>query len=479
MKVRVGLYTRLFVSHFGLAVVVMGGVGFYVFENMQRTYLQTLETSLEDQAQVVARRLGPVLAQSRFDEVQSRLLDLGLRGDTHVLVTNVAQEVVGSTEPEEARLRGRPSEAAGLREALRGQVQRVSDPPGDELLYVATAVTYRDAVVGAVRVSYGVAALEDQIRGLFKTLGIGALVALAASGLAGLGLAHGLGRSARRLAETARQLAGGHLSARTRLTGNHELAEAGRAFDQMADQLQAAQLERQALLNTLSHEVHTAVTGMGTALEVLGREEGLDKESRRLLLGGLQIQVRRLRRLASDLVEVARLARGQLPLYEGTVFPEDLVREVTGGFAADAAERGVRLDCMVGEGLPPLRADGDRLAQALGNLVENALAYTSPGHRVLVTAEMSNGFYVLAVRREGPETASDVAEATFETLAWAGAPLSGRNSLRLAITKGVIEAHGGRLEQARLAQGGTVLRICLPAQVQASQSALVSPPPAS
>ena len=455
------LHTRIFLSHFVLAVAVMLAVGWFVFDNLQRTYFQSVEDDLQDQAVIAGQRLAPLLAQKRYDEVQAALSDLGLRPGIRILVTNVDQVVVGSTEPEEARLRGTPSRAAGIREALRSRMQRNTNPEGDELVYVAAAVPYEGTDVGVVRVSYGLAALEARTTGLFNSLAIGILAVLLVSGLVAYALAYRLSRSARRLADASQTLAGGDLTARTRLDGNDELAEAGRAFDQMADQLQAVQLERQALLNTMSREIHAAISGMAMALEVLRRGKELEWDSRDLLLGGLQSQGRRLRRLADDLVEAARVTRGPLPLYKATVFPAELVREVAGSFTAEATDRGARLECVVNGELPPLNADQDRLTQALGNLVESALSYTPPGGRVLVTAEMSNGSCVMAVHGEDFGPAAEGPAPTFGPFAGTG-ELSGRQGLRLAITRAVVEAHGGQLQQARLAQGGSIYRMSLP-----------------
>jgi len=480
------LHFRLFLSHLTLAVVVMVGVGVYLFEQMQQAYLRSLEDSLEDYAVLAAQRLGPLLAQGRFDEAHGSLFQLGLRSDVHVLVTDQSGRVVGSTEPEEAQLRGRPSQAVGFRRALRGLASSAIDPLGDELVYVAIPISYMDPaadeplVVGAIRVSYSVQDLEARITSFFTTITVGALAALAISLLGGFGLAYGLSRSARRLAQAAYTLAQGDLTARVRLTGRDELAEAGAAFDRMADQLQATRLERQALFNTLSRDIYSAVSGMWMALEVLRRDQGLDRPSQELLLGGLQAQGRRLRGLATDLVEAARLTRGTLVLHHTEVSLEDLVREVTGTLIADAAGRGVRLECTVGEDLPSLRADQQRLAEALVNLVENALSYTPPGGRVLVTAEQANGLCVMSVQEEGsqPFPADAAADALFGPLVQAGTPPSGSAGLRLSIAKAAVEAHGGRLEQARIAQGGVIYRISLPvgSTVAGTEAARVQTP---
>lgn len=465
-----GLAGKLFLTHLGLGLLVVAVITLVVLDTLQSVYLQTLQTGLQDRAYLLAERLAPELAEGHHEQVSIYLAALGVETQARVMVADVEGNVVGSTEPEQARLRGTPIELAGLRAALRGRMQRAVDPTAPDLVFVAVPVEFQGESVGAIRLSYSLAELEAQIDQVLRMVGLTFLGAGILSALLGVAFAYRLSRPARRLAAAAHALAGGDLTRRTGVIGADEMGEAARAFDQMASRLQQLNAEREALLGRLSHEIHSTITGMVMAVEVLQRSKSLDHSSRQVLLGGLATNTQRLRRLANDLLEAARLARGQLSLRRSAVSPADLVREVASSFAGEASQRGLRIETEVNERLTNLDADADRLAQALGNLVENALRHSPPGGRVLVTAEELSGWCALSVQDEGPGIDPSFLPTLFTPYQQPPGGMPGRLGLGLSIAKAVTEAHGGRIEAAQAPSGGALFRLLLPLPGAGSES---------
>ncbi len=110
-------------------------------------------------------------------------------------------------------------------------------------------------------------------------------------------------------------------------------------------------------------------------------------------------------------------------------------------------------------------ADPDRLRQALGNLIANAVTYTPAGGRVEVAVRRSGGSVILEVTDTGPGIAAEHLPRLFERFYRADSSrtrATGGSGLGLAITKHLVEAHGGRIDVASTVGGGSVFTIRLP-----------------
>jgi signal transduction histidine kinase len=157
--------------------------------------------------------------------------------------------------------------------------------------------------------------------------------------------------------------------------------------------------------------------------------------------------VSRLDRLAQDLLDLVRIEQKQLRLEFRSIDLARVVQEGVDQFAAQAWQRSVRLT-FAGPGELPVQGDATRLAQVVGNLLDNALKFTPEGGSVDVLAEARDGWAEVQVKDSGrgfpPEKVQDVF-APFVRIheGERGAPAG--TGLGLPICKGLVEAHGGRI----------------------------------
>lgn len=191
---------------------------------------------------------------------------------------------------------------------------------------------------------------------------------------------------------------------------------------------------RARLVSTLAHDVRNPLTAIRGAIKtVLRRGERLDAQTQAELLSDADHQAARLERLATDLLDLARLERGRLELSLEEVKLRQAV-ETALSFTDDKGRYDVRID-------PDLtvRADPGRLEQIVVNLAANALRYGEPPF--LAEAARSDGEVRLALRDHGPGVGPDETDTLFEPFR----SESSRESvgLGLAIVKALSEAHGG------------------------------------
>ncbi|MFN3284705.1 MAG: sensor histidine kinase [bacterium] len=227
-----------------------------------------------------------------------------------------------------------------------------------------------------------------------------------------------------------------------------------------------AEAVRRDFVANVSHELRTPLASLRAMAEAL-RDGGLeDPQLAVRFLGHMLQEVDRMSRLVNDLLDLSALEAGVVRLRWEELQAEELLEAVARRYAAAAARKGLTL--LVQPGQAPVRGDRDRLEQALGNLVDNAVKYTPPGGRVELRAELRDGEVHLVVEDTGPGIPPEHLPRVFERFYRADPSRSraeGGTGLGLAIVKHIALAHGGRVEAANRPTGGARLAVVLPAPV--------------
>jgi two-component system, NtrC family, sensor histidine kinase KinB len=221
------------------------------------------------------------------------------------------------------------------------------------------------------------------------------------------------------------------------------------------------------LVATLSHELNTPLTSLGFCIELLLRKPELDPEQHELLTS-IQEDAARMRRLASDLLE---LARGQGPAITVQSMPVDLaelVQAVIKGFALQAEQKQVRLEAEIERPAPQIRGDPLKLSWVVSNLIANALRYTPSGGTISVSLNGTGPGARLRVSDNGPGIPPQVREHLFERFAqWrVNGSEPGSAGLGLSIAKEIVDAHGGRIFVDSELGRGTSFTVELPASAE-------------
>ena len=169
-----------------------------------------------------------------------------------------------------------------------------------------------------------------------------------------------------------------------------------------------------------------------------------------------------LQRLRQDLLDAASLEAGALSMRPGPVDVGELVEEALKLIEPLAVAKGITLDRTVSPGLRPVQADMERLLQALGNLLGNAIKFTPDAGRVAVAARPVDDGVEIDVSDSGPGIEPELLPHVFDRF-WRAPGVRTGSGLGLAITRGVVEAHGGRISASVRPGEGSTFRITLPA----------------
>jgi len=294
-------------------------------------------------------------------------------------------------------------------------------------------------------------------------------------------------RRLRGLEDAARQVGRGEHGARAPDSGGDEIAAVALAFNRMVDdlarrarELEASDRARRQLLADVSHELTTPLTAIRGYVETLAMP-GLasDGADRLRYLEIVRDETMRLERIVGDLLDLARLEAGGGTLRIQEVSIADLFARVAARHERPAQDRQVRLVTEIEEGADVVRADPDRLEQALQNLAANSLRHLPAGGRVEFRARRSGGAVVLAVADNGEGIAPEHLPFIFDRFYKADASRSNEaegSGLGLSIVKAIVERHGGTVTVTSAPGVETVFEIRLPSTTEAAAGRLDSTP---
>jgi signal transduction histidine kinase len=290
-----------------------------------------------------------------------------------------------------------------------------------------------------------------------KILAVAAGSATAAV-FAALVLARSITASLRRVGTASHALAAGEMSARAPVGGAREIAELAASFNSMAAGLEQLFDARRELVAWASHDLRAPIASMQAMLEAI--EDGL--ASPEDYLPTLRQQVRTLSLLVDDLFELARIDAGALTLELRRTPVAPLVASALQVLRPEAEARGVALSAEVDEQMEAQLAP-DKIERVLFNLVTNALYHTPSDGSVAVRAELRNSDVLLRVEDTGEGLPAEAPGRMFERFWRADRARSSNGAgLGLAIARGLVEAHGGRIWAENRAQGGACVYFTLP-----------------
>jgi signal transduction histidine kinase len=386
--------------------------------------------------------------------------------------------------------------AAGLAWLRRGRVR----------IWLQVTLTYILGVGIALLNIYLTARLMFISQHDFPLLVLLMLFAAAVSLGLGYALSQALAQRVAVLQRGAAALAGGDLAARVAVSGADELAALAAQFNQMAGQLAGAAAERERmelarrdLIAAISHDLRTPLASLRAMTEALA--DGLvdDPATNARYLATMRSQISHLSGLIDDLFELAQIDAGALRLELQRVSLDDLISDALEGIRPQAAAKGVRLHGSVASEVGPVLVAPQKIERVLYNLMTNALRHTPGDGSVTITAMPED------TRHETRDARHETRDTRHETRDQLASPVSGLPppvswvlvevadsgegiapedlpwifdrfyrgeksrsratggaGLGLAIARGIVEAHGGRI-WAESAQGcGARIRFTLP-----------------
>ncbi len=286
-------------------------------------------------------------------------------------------------------------------------------------------------------------------------------------GLLTIPISRSITRPMNNLMDAVRRIQEGDLSQPIQSQGHDEVSELSQTVEEMRSGLLQHQTQRRALLADISHEIRTPLARIRTVGESVA--DGLMREDEKLTqaMEGICKQVDEIDQLVGDLLDIARLETPeQDQLTYQSVNLASLLQEMerTLAPAAQASGKTIRLGNLP-ENLPDVPADFRRLRQVLNNLLQNAIRYSPDGGSITLSAHADKEWLQCEVCDQGVGVPEEEREKIFERLYRTDSSRSrqtGGQGLGLAITKGIILAHKGKIGVKDAPDGGACFWFKLP-----------------
>jgi signal transduction histidine kinase len=253
--------------------------------------------------------------------------------------------------------------------------------------------------------------------------------------------------------------------------GRDELAELAVAANAMIADLQAEEAARDQsdsarrdLVAAVSHDLRTPITSLRLLAEAVG-DNIVDGELRRVYIDRMRTHIDALSALIDDLFELSRLEAGDISWSLERVPLHELVGETVEAMRLQAEAKGVAVLTSVPDELSPAHANPEKLQRVLFNLIQNAIRHTPADGSVVVRAEPVAAGIEIEISDSGDGIAPDQREHVFTAFYRGGADAARTGDgagLGLAVSRAIVEAHGGRIWLADSPRG-TRVRFSLPA----------------
>lgn len=304
------------------------------------------------------------------------------------------------------------------------------------------------------------------------------LVLLVFAALVALGFGYLISRSITasldRLARAAEEISRGDLARRAEVRSGDEVQQLAGAFNRMLERLEelkererAAERARRDLVAAISHDLRTPLASLRAMIEAVNDGVVSQPEEVRRYLGLAQAEVEHLGRLVDDLFELTQLHAASAGWRREPGPLRDLISDTLESMHPQAALGGVSLSGEVDPAVDPVPMDVHQMQRVLTNLVSNAIRHTAAGGEVRLRAELADAgsAVVVEVRDTGEGIPAEEQSRIFEPF-YRGersrAREHGGAGLGLAIARGIVEAHGGRLTVESQPGRGSVFRLRLP-----------------
>jgi signal transduction histidine kinase len=215
-------------------------------------------------------------------------------------------------------------------------------------------------------------------------------------------------------------------------------------------------------VSIVGHEFRTPLTSIQGFSEII-RDEELTREEVTEYAADINAEAQRLSRLIDDMLDLDRMESGRLVLHRAPVDLNTLITEVAGDMRPSAPLHLLRLD--LGDALPPLSGDRDKLRQVLTNLLSNAVKYSPEGGEITLSSRVEGTCVHLRVQDHGVGIPTEALEAIFERYARidseATRSIQG-TGLGLPIVRRIVALHGGAVWAESAPGQGAVFHVTIP-----------------
>ncbi|MCU7920467.1 MAG: two-component system sensor histidine kinase CreC [Candidatus Thiodiazotropha sp. (ex Epidulcina cf. delphinae)] len=465
-----------------LIFVALVTAGFYVLvefvqDELRPSYLESLEEPLVDTANLLAEVLaqewnGESAEFASLHDVFDRAYKRRFRAKIYNLVKNEMDLRVYVTDArgivrfdsDNRRHEGKDySRWNDVYRTLRGQYgarMTHDDPlyPGKAVLYVAAPVYHENELIGVVSIGKPARNVDHFLEAAKSKIALMGLIAALLVLALGFILYRWITRPMKRLVDYVEAVKSGRRVTLPQL-GRNEIGTMGAAMEEMRVALEGKDYAER-YVQTLTHELKSPLAAIRGAAEIL--QEDIPDEERQKFLGNIREQVGRQQDIIDRMLELAALEKCRELEHREPIDVTALVDDVTAAMAPLCKKKSISLDMDL-EPAKDLEGDPFLLRQALTNLLQNALKFSSVGGVITITARRHDGLFCFQITDQGPGIPLYAEDKVFERFYSLPAPNERKGTgLGLSFVHEIAALHGGNASLENGKESGAVASLCIP-----------------
>lgn len=462
------LRARLIIGHLLPLIILVLVVGVALTYLLQtQVLLADQSNELELQAYLVAEAASqnPLIWYDTY-QAEAFVSRIAERLAAQVMLLSPTGRLIATNNSEYQEQTGQILDVPGLSETvLSRSALRVNYGPkvgGAEVLVPVVAPTWQ--VIGVIRLIDPLSGVYERFaytRNLIMAVLVGGLL-LGAT--AGAFLAIDIARPLRRATQGIARMAEGKALTSLREQGPREVRALLHAFNSLTKQLHDLEKSRMRLLANLVHEIGRPLGALLSATQALEAGADQDPVFREQLLEGIRGEIQRMQSLLDDLTRLYDHTQGSLNLHRQITSLSSWLKQVLGPWREAALEKNLVWEVDLAPQLPDLEIDPDRMAQALGNIVSNAIKYTPEYGHVSISAGADQHHVWISVNDTGQGIPNEEISQIFEPF------YRGSTSQRfpqgmglgLSIAQDLVKAHKGQITVESEPGSGSTFTLWIP-----------------
>ena len=451
----------------GAVLVFMNTYPIYAFQN---SVFQMKQTSVQNQASVVASALSG-LGELTEDDVDQVMTQLDTSALNRLIVTDEMGKILYDTSENEDTI-GQYALLGEITQALMGKDVFRSDYSSDAFRSrAAVPVVYRGVLIGAVYAYEYDSEQAALLSGLQTNLQRMSFVVIIATVIVSIVVASSITRKIGKLLQGIQNTSGKTQAAKVTLKGHDEINALAEEYNAMTDRLNQTEEVRRRFVSDASHELKTPLASIRLMTDSILQNEDMDEDTMREFVGDIGEEADRLNRITEKLLALTRLDAGA----ESPRTMVDLSKVVDKALhmlQPLAEERQVRIETAY-EAPGTLFANPDDLHQIVFNLAENGIKYNMSGGWVRLTVKEEESNVILLVEDTGigiPEEERDKIFLRFYRVDKARSRQAGGTGLGLSIVHDMVEKYGGTIQVSDRDGGGSCFRVTFPQNTQEVQN---------
>ncbi len=476
------LGARIFFCFFIIFIVCFYYPINWVLDNQRIRYLEGVEDPLVDQANILAALVGSEMETDRFDperwyavfnNVSSRFLTAKIYDlnkthvDLQVYITDLAGTIIFDSRSRD-NIGADYSEWRDVRLTLEGHygaraTRKYENVPTSSVLFVAAPVLVAGKMAGVLTVAKPTTNINNFLKSAKPKISRISLISMLTALLLSLFASIWITRPIKRLIQYANDIGARKRAVFPKLDRT-EIGDMGKAFEKMQEALEGKRYVEQYIQN-LTHEIKSPISAIRGAAELLNEE--MPRERRTRFMANIRNEANRIQEIVDRMLQLSELeSRKELQAIE-SVSVSSLVKTVLESKQPMLSQKQIEVISDVADGTV-VQGDSFLIFQAVSNLLQNAIDFSSPGGRIKLRGETKNEQLVLTILDEGSGIPEYAGEKIFDKFFSLRRPASGSKStgLGLCLVREVASLHGGEVSLKNRKEKGARAKLVLPARME-------------